>query len=81
MHRAFSDSIPDRIGIFNKEFLPETRRYVGVEPQSLVSVLNIPGLNSKSLRSAYDVNAYVLSIVIPPSGGDFKPGSPLGVFR
>ena len=39
-------------GVFNKEFVPETRIDGGAESQSLVSVPNIPGLNHKSLRSA-----------------------------
>jgi hypothetical protein len=30
----------------------------GTEPQSLVSAQNIPGLNPKFLRSAYDVKVY-----------------------
>ena len=31
----------------------------GTEPQSLVSAQNIPGLNPKFLRSAYDVKVYL----------------------
>ena len=45
--------------IFNKGFLPETRRDGGAEPQSLVSITNKPVLNLKYLRSEYDVKAYV----------------------
>ena len=41
----------------------------------------MPGLNPKYLRSAYDMNAYVLVIAIRPSDGDVKPGAPLGSFR
>ena len=46
---------------------PGTRRCGGAEPQSLVSVSNIRGLNPKSLLSAYDVKAYVLLTAIIPS--------------
>ena len=60
---------PGRVGIFNKEFLPETRRDGGTQPQSLVSVPNIPELNSKSPRSACDMEAYVLLVAIRPSDG------------
>ena len=31
----------------------------GAEPQSVVSVLKVPGLNPKSLCSAYAVRAYI----------------------
>jgi hypothetical protein len=47
----------------------------------LVSVLNTPGLNLKSLCCAYDVKAYVLLIAIHPSDGDVKPGGPLSAFQ
>ena len=33
---------------------------------------NIPRSNPKSLRSAYDVKAYVLLVAIRPSDGDVK---------
>ena len=36
------------------------RRGGGAEHQSLVSVPNIPGLNPKLLRSAYDMKAYTI---------------------
>ena len=64
---AVSRSIPGRVGIFNKkEFLPDTRRDGGAELQSLVSFPNMPGLNSKSLCSPYDLKLYVLLIEIRP---------------
>ena len=42
-----------------KRIIPGTRRNGRAESQSLVSVPNVPGLNIKSLTSAYDVEAYV----------------------
>ena len=66
---------------FNKEFLPETKKHGGAEPQSLVSDPNIPGLHSKSLHNAYDVKPCVLIVAIHLSVGDVKPGGPLGAFR
>ena len=45
------------------------RRDDGTEPEFLVSVPNILGLNPKSLYSAYDVKAYVILIVIRPLDG------------
>ena len=42
---------------------------------------NIRELNPKSLRSVYDVKAYVLFIEILRSDGDIKPDGPLGAFR
>ena len=53
----------------------------GIESQLLVSVPNTPGLNPKSLRSAYEVKAYVLLIAIRPKDGDVKPDGPRGAFR
>ena len=53
----------------------------GAEPQSLVSVPNIRGLNPKPLRSAYDVKAYVLLKTFHPTDGDVKPDGPLGAVR
>ena len=50
-----SDSIPGMVGIFNKTFFPGSRRVGGEEPQSLDSVTNMSGLNTKSLRSSYEV--------------------------
>ena len=50
-------SIPGKIGIFNKKFPPETSRDDEAKLKSLVSVPNTPGLNTRSLHSAYDVNA------------------------
>jgi hypothetical protein len=44
-------------------------------------ILNIHGLNSKPLRSAYDVKAFVLLIAISSPDGDIKPGGPLGAFQ
>ena len=41
LHAAVSGSIPGRVEIFNKRFLPVTRRDGEAEPQSLVSVPNI----------------------------------------
>jgi hypothetical protein len=58
-----SVSILGRIGIPNKKS-PGTRRDDGTDPQLLVSVPNTPGLNPRSLRSAYDVKPYVLLITI-----------------
>ena len=46
----------------------------------LVSVPNIPGLNPKSLHSAYVVKVYELLIVICLSDGDVKAGGTLGSF-
>ena len=54
------------------ERIPETRKVRGVEPQSLVSVPNIPGLNPKFHHSACDVKAHVLLIEIHPSDGDLS---------
>ena len=65
----------------NSTFFSINRRDSGTEPQLLVSVPNMPGLNTKSLRRAYDVKAYVLLIAIRPSDGDVKLGGPLGAFR
>ena len=79
MYPALSGSIPDQVGIFNKMFLPGTMRNGGIEPPSLVSVLNIPGLNPKSLRSGY-VKAYVLLLAIRLSDRDVKPGGPMERF-
>ena len=53
----------------------------GAEPQLLVSVPNIPGLNPKSLLCVHDVKAYVLLIVTHPSDRDIKPGGLLGAFQ
>ena len=61
---AVSGSIQGRIRIFNKEFLPETRTDDGEEPQSLVPVPNILGLNPKPILSAFDVKANVLLMAI-----------------
>ena len=47
----------------------------------LVSVLNIPGLNPKSLLCLYDVKAYVLLISMRPTDWDLKTGDPIGAFR
>ena len=68
LHAAVSDSIPGRARI---KKIPETRRDGRAEPQSLVSVLNIPGLNPKSVRNAYDVKAYVVLIAIMAPGFPF----------
>ena len=78
MHAPVSGSTLGRVGVFKKEFLLGTRTEGGTEPQQLVSVPNIIGLNPKYLRSAYDVKAYVLLIAIRTS--DVKPGGPLGAF-
>ena len=40
---------------------------------------NMSGLNSKSLRSVFIVNVYVLLTVIRQLEGDVKPCGPLGV--
>ena len=66
---------------FNKRFLPGTRRDGGAEPQSLVSVLNIPGLDPKSFHAACDVKAYVLLMAIRPPDGDVKPDSQFVIFE
>ncbi|KAJ4441506.1 hypothetical protein ANN_11362 [Periplaneta americana] len=42
---------------------------------------NMPGLNPKSLRSAYEEKAWSLLIVIRLLDGDIKSGSPLGAIR
>ena len=55
-----------------------TRRDGGAELQS---VPKITGFNLKSLRSAYDVKAFVLLIAIRPSDMDVKPDCPLIAFR
>ena len=81
LHATVSDTIPSRVGIYKKEYPPEVRRDGGAEPQSLISVPNISGLNPKSLHSAYDVKVYMLLIAIRLSDGDIKPGDPLGSFR
>ena len=60
--------------------IPGTWRDGGAKSQSLVSVLNIPGLNPKSCRSEYDVKEYVPLITIRPSDEDVTPCSPLGAF-
>ena len=67
--------------MFNEKVSSRTRRDGRTEPQSLVSAPNIPGLNSKSLSSVYDVKACVLLIAICPSDGIVKPGGPLDTFR
>ena len=59
MISAVAGSGPDRVRIFDKKFLLETRKDGGVEPQFAVSVPNIPQLNPESSRGAYDVKAYV----------------------
>ena len=66
----------------NFSFLPGTgiRRDGGAESQSVFSVLNIPGLNPKSLHSAHVVKACILLITICSSDGDYVPGSHLGAF-
>ena len=45
--------MPARGGIFNKEFVPGMMRDGKAEPQSLVSVPIVPGVNPKFLRRAY----------------------------
>ena len=55
VHAAVSGLIPGRLEIFNKRFLPGTRRGGRTDTQSLVSVPNSLGLNPKSLRSACDM--------------------------
>ena len=77
MYAGVSGSIPGRVEIFNKKIIPAVRRCGGVEPHSLVSVPNIPGLNTKS----YDVKGYILLIATRPLDGDVKPGIPLGAFE
>ena len=57
------------------------RRDGGAEPQSLVSVPSLPGLNFNSLGNKYDVKAYVLLIAIRPSDGDVKPDGPFRVLE
>jgi hypothetical protein len=81
LHTEILGSIAGRVGIFNKKrFLSGTRSDGGAELQLLVYVPNIPGLNPKSLHSAYNVNTYVLLIVIGLSNGDFQPGDILGAY-
>ena len=63
-----------------KIFLPGIRSDCRAEPQSQVSVPNVPGLNPKSLNSVYNVKTYGLLIMIRPSVGDVQLGGPLGVF-
>ena len=57
------------------------RRNGGTESQSVVSVSNLPALNLRSLRSAFVVKVYVVSIVIRPWDGDVKPGGFFDAFR
>ena len=45
----------------------------GAEPQSLVFIPNLLGLNSKSLHSIYDVKSYVL--LIPGTGSRRDSGA------
>ena len=67
----------------NYYFLPGTgiTRDGRVEPQSPISVPNIPELNPKFLHSAYVKKAYVLLTVIRPSDGDVRSGRSLGAFQ
>ena len=50
LHTAVSSLTQGKIGILNKEFLPETRKDDAVEPESLVSVPIIPGLNPSAVH-------------------------------
>ena len=59
-----------------KLYIPGTRRDGEAEPQSLVSVPNIPDLKPKYRRSAYDVEADLLLIAIRPSDRYVKRGAP-----
>ena len=77
---ALHAAVPGSVGIYDKEFLPETRRDGGGETQLLFSIPNIARLDPKFLLSAYDVKVYVLLKAIRPLDGDIKPGNPLGVF-
>ena len=81
---AVSASLLGRVGIFNnlkERFLLGNRKEDGAELQSPVYIPNIPGLNPKSLLSAYEVKAYVILSVIHLLDGDVRPGSPLDAFR
>ena len=53
----------------------------GAESQSLHSVPNIPGLNTKFIHSAFDVKENMPLIVICVSDGDIKPDGPFGAFQ
>ena len=61
-------------------FLEAISSFVSIE-KSKDSFPNIPALNPKFLRTAYDVKAYVLLIAIRPSDEDVKTGGPLSAFR
>ena len=67
---------PDRLGVLNKIILIGTKRYGAKEPQLLVSVSSIPGLNPQSLRSTNDVKTCILLIAIRRLGEDVKPCGP-----
>ena len=74
-----AESIPSRSDlrfdpVQGRNFLPGIRREGQTNPQSLVSVPNMPGLNPRFLGSGYDVKSYVLLIAIRPSDGNVKPG-------
>ena len=78
---VISCSIPCRVGIFYKEFIPKTRKDDEAEPLSLVIVPNVYELNPKSVRSADGVKAYELLIATHPSDGDVKQSCPIGTFN
>ena len=76
---AVSVSFSGRVGIFNYSLGLELGMMVLAEPQSLVSVPNINGLNPKSLQG-FDVKAYVLLISIRLLDGTSNMAAPLMLF-
>ena len=70
-----------RVEIFNKEFLPETRRDGGAEPQSLVSIPNTSEINPNYLPSGCDLKVCVVWTAIRPTEGTLRLAAPLVLFR
>ena len=78
-HRSIS--ILGRMEIFNKtNNLLGTMRDDEAEPNSQVSVPTVPGLNPKSLRSAYVMKTYVMPIAIRPSDATLSLSAPSILF-
>ena len=73
---ALLAAVSETVWIFNekKKIILRNWRDGGTEFQSLFHILNVPRLNSKSLRSAYVVLTNVLLISIRPSDADVNPG-------
>ena len=55
LNATVSGSFPGRVGIFNEEFLRETRRDSITEPQSLISVpnTNVMAYGTRRLNAAF----------------------------